>query len=57
LRTRFDAAPFTRVLARAVPTGVAAAFAQPLIGVPWFVRHVLLDRWFLRAGEAPLTPH
>jgi hypothetical protein len=26
-----------------------------LLRTPWFVRHVLLDRWFLHADERPLA--
>ncbi len=56
LRARFDTAPLARLLARALPKGLAASLADRLIGVPWFVRHVVLDRWFLRAGERALAP-
>ena len=55
LHARFDAAPFTRLLSRVLPSGLAASLAPRLMDSPWFVRHVLLDRWFLRAHEAPLT--
>jgi len=30
--------------------------ARWLLRAPWFVRHVLLDRWFLHADDAPLAP-
>lgn len=56
LGQRFDVAPLARVLSRALPKGLAASLAPSLIGMPWFVRHVLLDRWFLRAAEPALTP-
>jgi flavin-dependent dehydrogenase len=56
LRARFDTAPLARVLSRAMPTGLAASLAAPLLGLPWFVRHVVLDRWFLRAHDRALTP-
>jgi flavin-dependent dehydrogenase len=38
------------------PSRVALTAALGLLHVPWFVRHVVLDRWFLRAAE-PALPH
>jgi flavin-dependent dehydrogenase len=55
LRARFDFAPLTRALSRTIPTGLAASLAAPLLGLPWFVRHVVLDRWFLRAHDRALV--
>jgi hypothetical protein len=28
---------------------------RQLLGVPWFVRHVVLDRWFLHASDSALA--
>jgi len=36
------------------PTWVRRRIARWLLGRRWFVRHVLLDRWFLHAGQPPL---
>jgi hypothetical protein len=33
----------------------AAIAAKYLLRAPWFVRHVVLDRWFLHAQVAPLA--
>jgi flavin-dependent dehydrogenase len=48
LRQRFGPRPRTRTPARA-----AVLLAPPLLSSPWFTRHVVLDRWFLRARPAP----
>jgi flavin-dependent dehydrogenase len=36
------------------PSGFAAALGRPLVSLPWFARHVILDRWFLQAHRSPL---
>jgi flavin-dependent dehydrogenase len=38
-----------------LPSAVAAKLAAGLMRVPPFVRHVVLDRWFLRSAEPSLT--
>jgi flavin-dependent dehydrogenase len=55
LHKRFDTSPRARLLSRAIPGPLAAALAPRLMEIPWFVRHVLLDRWFLRAHERALS--
>jgi flavin-dependent dehydrogenase len=55
LRARFGAARDRGVRA-ALPPGVVAAVGRELIRLPWFVRRVVLNRWFLRAGDRPLVP-
>lgn len=55
LRARFESAPLARALSAIVPARLASALAPRLMTSPWFVRRVLLDRWFLRAGERALT--
>jgi len=54
LRARFGAGAVSRVLSRAVPHAVSSALAPVLFDIPWFVRHLLLDRWFLHAHEPAL---
>ncbi len=52
LRARFGAA---RVRSTSSwQSAAAAALAPWLFDVPWFVRHQLLNRWFLRAHEVSL---
>jgi len=55
LRKRCGVRPLAHLLSRAVPPGVAAAAARRLLDRPWFVRNVVLDRWFLHAHEPALT--
>jgi flavin-dependent dehydrogenase len=55
LRERFSDQPLTRLIARTVPASVTASLATWLFDRPSFVRHVLLDRWFLHATEPALT--
>ena len=55
LRERFGLRPGPRPLAETLLSGVAAALLPALFNVPWFVRHLLLDRWFLRAHDRPLA--
>jgi menaquinone-9 beta-reductase len=55
LHRRFGVSPLARLLSRAVPAGAAAALAQRLLDQPWFVRHMVLDRWFLHAQEPALA--
>ena len=40
---------------RIVPGSLAEKLATLALRVPWFVRHVVLDRWFLRAAESALS--
>jgi flavin-dependent dehydrogenase len=55
VRRRFGVHASTSLLARAIPAGAPAALAPRLFESRWFVRHVLLDRWFLRTGEAAIS--
>ena len=55
LQRRFGIGPLARLLSRAVPVGIPAALALRLLERPWFVRHVLLNRWFLHAQEPALA--
>ena len=54
-RTRFDASPLLRSLSRAVPTALTVKAAGWLLDVPWFVRHVVLNRWFLHSLDPALA--
>ena len=47
--------PFGRALSWMVPSSLRAPLAGRLLQTPSFVRHVVLDRWFLRAHEPPLA--
>jgi geranylgeranyl reductase family protein len=55
LRMRFGASSIARRLSEAVPAAMARAAAERLLGTPWFVRHIVLDRWFLHAGVPALS--
>lgn len=55
VRRRFGAGPVARLLSQVVPPGVPAAVAPRLLRRPWFVRHVVLDRWFLHRSEPPIS--
>jgi geranylgeranyl reductase family protein len=52
LRDRFGAP--RGVLSRTLPPGFARQVFPRLIGIPWFVRHLVLDRWFLHSNVAAL---
>jgi flavin-dependent dehydrogenase len=47
LRRRFGAGPAGRSLSGAVPAALARAAAPALFQSRWFIRRVVLDRWFL----------
>ena len=53
-RARFDAGPLSRSLSRAVSPALTAKAATWLLDMPWFVRHVVLNRWFLHALDPAL---
>ena len=55
LQARFGAGPVSRALTRMLPAGVGTSAARRLLEMPAFVRHVVLDRWFLHARDAALT--
>jgi menaquinone-9 beta-reductase len=55
LRERFGLRPRPRPASQNLLSGLAAALVPSLFNMPWFVRHLLLDRWFLRAHERPLA--
>jgi flavin-dependent dehydrogenase len=45
----------TRPRSSPLPASLTSALAVGLMRVPAFVRHVVLDRWFLRSGEPALS--
>jgi len=55
LQKRFGIGPAVRLLSMVVPDGMSAALGHRLIDWPWFVRHVLLNRWFLHAQQPALA--
>jgi flavin-dependent dehydrogenase len=56
LATRFgDGRSSGQGPSRLVPEGAAVWLGVRLLAFPWLVRHVVLDRWFLRTGEPALT--
>jgi geranylgeranyl reductase family protein len=60
LASRYGAAAWERVAARVAQPAIVSALAGPLLAMPWFVRRVVLERWFLRAnvpatGGAPCS--
>jgi len=42
-------------IGRHLPSSLISALGRRLLGVPWFAREIVLNRWFLHAGEAALT--
>ena len=55
LQQRFGEGPCFQFLAHVLPRRITMVVAPRLLGMSWFVRHVVLDRWFLHAGEAALA--
>ena len=55
LWARYGDQPLMRLVARTIPPALTASLAAWLFDSPSFVRHVLLDRWFLHANEPALS--
>ncbi len=55
LRARFGAGTVSSAIAKAVPEGLGAAVGRRLLSAPAFVRHVVLDRWFLHRHQPALS--
>jgi hypothetical protein len=55
LEERFGVHSIASLVSSAVHAITPAALASRLLGTSWFVRHVVLDRWFLRAHEPPIV--
>jgi len=54
LSKRFGSSLVSRLAARSLPAGISTALARRLLDHPWFVRHFVLDRWFLHAQQPAL---
>jgi geranylgeranyl reductase family protein len=54
LHARFGR-PESRPLSRVIPPAITGPLLPRLLGTPWFVRHLILDRWFLRADRRALA--
>ncbi len=55
LQRRFGDGALVHLLSRTVPRGIPIALARRLLDKSWFVRHVVLDRWFLHARDEALA--
>ena len=55
LRARFGTGLVSSALSKALPEGVGAAVGRRLLSTPAFVRHVVLDRWFLHRHQPALS--
>jgi menaquinone-9 beta-reductase len=55
LGARFGSGSVTAALSKAVPDGFGAALGRRLLSAPAFVRHVVLDRWFLHRHQPALS--
>jgi geranylgeranyl reductase family protein len=55
LRARFGTSRGARAVSSIVSAWTWTSLTTTLLGMPGFVRHMVLDRWFLHAHEAPLT--
>lgn len=51
---RFGASLASQALSRLVPDPVKASAARALLRIPGFVRHVVLNQWFLGTGDVPV---
>jgi flavin-dependent dehydrogenase len=52
VRKRFGSGPGSQLLSRLVPDQLKISAARALLRIPGFVRHVVLDQWFLGVGES-----
>jgi geranylgeranyl reductase family protein len=43
------------LLSRAIPSALTEALVPRLVATPWFVRHFVIERWFLHAGRPPFS--
>jgi len=55
LEQRFGSSHLSRLLSDTIPRGVSTAIARKLLESPWFVRHLVIDRWFLHAQQPALA--
>ena len=52
---RFGTSSASRLVSHVVPSGVSVAIARRMVERPWFVRHFVIDRWFLHARQPALA--
>jgi flavin-dependent dehydrogenase len=55
LQKRFGSSLLSRLLSEAIPRDVSMAIARKLLASPWFVRHLVIDRWFLHSQQPSLV--
>ena len=55
LRARLNGSAIARGASRVIPPALSAWLGVRLMAAPAFVRHVVLDRWFLHAHQEPLA--
>lgn len=55
LRTRLAPPRLSKAFSNLVPHAAAHSIGRALVGVPWFVRTFVLDRWFLHADQLPVV--
>ncbi|HEU4936889.1 MAG TPA: NAD(P)/FAD-dependent oxidoreductase [Vicinamibacterales bacterium] len=55
LGERFGSSQVSRLLSDMIPHRVSMAIARKLLNSPWFVRHLVIDRWFLHAQQPALV--
>jgi hypothetical protein len=56
LAERFGTGSAPAALSGVVPDGLARALSPLVMGSSWFVRHFLIDRWFLHRQQPALLP-
>lgn len=57
LRERFGVRARSRLLSRTILPDLTATLYPWLLDMPWFVRNLVLGRWFLHAYEPALAPY
>jgi flavin-dependent dehydrogenase len=55
VQRRFGLRSIGGSISRLVPSAAARAVARRMLASSWFVRHVVIDRWFLHAREPALA--
>lgn len=55
LENRFGSSRLSRLLSEFIPQGVSIGIARRMLESPWFVRHLVIDRWFLHAQQPALA--
>jgi geranylgeranyl reductase family protein len=51
IEARFGSDRMAEAIGDAIPAGVSRALARRLLTIPWFVRRVVVERWFLHAHD------